>query len=191
MSTSKFCIQQRQKEQQRLKKLLIFGFTGSAVLHGILAYALPRWSFEPPTQAQEPIELIIVDKPQPKPKPKQVVQPKQEPVVEPEPEPEPEPVVEPELEPKPIVEPEPEPKLEPKKVLTTPEPALQKPMVSAPVENTAPPPLKPIAPLPSRSPKTRGKSPGWVKGVQRSKKKTYPITKKSYSRPKKSQTKTA
>lgn len=147
MSTSKFCIQQRQKEQQRLKKLLIFGFTGSAVLHGILAYALPRWSFEPPTQAQEPIELIIVDKPQPKPKPKQVVQPKPKPVVEPEPEP----VVEPELEPKPIVEPEPEPKLEPKKVLTTPEPALQKPMVSAPVENTAPPPLKPIAPLPSRS----------------------------------------
>ena len=31
MSASKFCIQQRQQEQQKLKKLLIFGFIGSAV----------------------------------------------------------------------------------------------------------------------------------------------------------------
>ena len=44
---------------------------------------------------------------------------------------------------------------------------------------------------PTTSPKTRGKSPGWVKGMPRSKKKTYPIAKKSYSRPKKSETKTA
>ena len=44
---------------------------------------------------------------------------------------------------------------------------------------------------PATSPKTRGKSPGWVKGVPRSKKKTYPIAKKSYSRPKKSETKMA
>ncbi len=44
---------------------------------------------------------------------------------------------------------------------------------------------------PASSPKTRGKSPGWITGVQRSKKKTYPIAKKSYSKPKNSKTKTA
>ncbi|MDJ0632819.1 MAG: NF041680 family putative transposase [Xenococcaceae cyanobacterium MO_188.B29] len=44
---------------------------------------------------------------------------------------------------------------------------------------------------PASSPKTRGKSPGWITGVERNKKKTYPIAKKSYSRPKKSETKTA
>ena len=58
MPTSKFCIQQRQQEQQRLKKLLILGFAGSMVLHGILAYALPRWSFDSPTQVEKPMELI-------------------------------------------------------------------------------------------------------------------------------------
>ena len=36
-----------------------------------------------------------------------------------------------------------------------------------------------------------GKSPGWITGVERNQKKTYPIAKKSYSRPKKSETKTA
>ena len=39
---------------------------------------------------------------------------------------------------------------------------------------------------PASSPKTRGKSPGWLKGQKRRKKKTYPIAKKSHSRPKKS-----
>ncbi len=44
---------------------------------------------------------------------------------------------------------------------------------------------------PASSPKTRGKSPGWKTGQKRSKKKTYPIARKSYSRPKKSETMTA
>ena len=39
---------------------------------------------------------------------------------------------------------------------------------------------------PTTAPKTRGKSPGWKKGEPRRRKKTYPIAKKSYSRPKKS-----
>lgn len=39
---------------------------------------------------------------------------------------------------------------------------------------------------PASSPKTRGKSPGWKTGNKRRKRKTYPIVKKSYSRPKKS-----
>ena len=39
---------------------------------------------------------------------------------------------------------------------------------------------------PASSPKPRGKSPGWKTGNKRRKTKTYPIAKKSYSRPKKS-----
>ena len=44
---------------------------------------------------------------------------------------------------------------------------------------------------PTTFPKTRGKSPGWKTGRKRSKKRTYPIAKKSYSRPKKSPKKIA
>jgi hypothetical protein len=39
---------------------------------------------------------------------------------------------------------------------------------------------------PAASPKTRGKSPGWLKGQKRRKRQTYPIAKKSHSRSKKS-----
>jgi hypothetical protein len=39
---------------------------------------------------------------------------------------------------------------------------------------------------PTVSPKTRGKSSGWKTGQKRKTRKTYPISKKSYSRPKKS-----
>ena len=150
MSNSQFCIQQRQKEQRQLKKLLIFGFAGSAVLHGILAYALPRWSFETPNQAQEPMELVMVDKPKPKPKPKVESKPIAKPEPKPLPPPEPvkaetspppvkpsEPVQAQTPPPKPAPEPAPEPA--PKKVLTTPTPAPSQPIVSAPVENTAQP----------------------------------------------------
>ena len=70
MTNSQFCIQQRQREQQRLNRLLIAGFVGSAALHSILAYALPKWSSNSPKQAEEPMELILVDKPKPKVEPK-------------------------------------------------------------------------------------------------------------------------
>ncbi len=44
---------------------------------------------------------------------------------------------------------------------------------------------------PATSPKTRGKSPGWKQGEKRSKRKTYPIAKKSHSRAKKAKNKAA
>jgi hypothetical protein len=44
---------------------------------------------------------------------------------------------------------------------------------------------------PASFPKPRGKSPGWKTGRKRSKKRTYPIAKKSYSHPKKSPKKIA
>ena len=157
MTNSQFCIRQRQQEQQRLKKLLFVGFIGSAALHGILAYALPRWSFEPPQTAEKPIEMILVDKPKPTPKPKPKVESK--PVVEPEPKPikppeqvkaqtppppvkPPEPVKAQTAPPKPAPEPvkaqtaPPEPAPAPKKVVTDPTPAASQLIVSVPVENT-------------------------------------------------------
>ena len=135
MTNSQFCLQQRQQEQRRLNKLLIVGFVGSAAVHGILAYALPKWSFDPPKQAEEPIEMILVDKPKPKVKSKPVVEPKPKPVTPPEP-------VKAQTPPPPVKPPEPvkpqttPPKPVPKKVLTTPTPAPSQPIVSAPVENT-------------------------------------------------------
>jgi periplasmic protein TonB len=155
MSTSPFCIQQRQQEQQKLKKLLILGFTSSALLHGILAWAIPKWSVEPPKVAK-PMELIIVDKPQPKPIPKPQPKVETKPIVEPKPIPKPEPKVEPEpiVEPKPIPQPEPikaktppppvkppepvktqtaPPKPTPQKVLTTPTPQPSAPIVPTPI----------------------------------------------------------
>ena len=155
MTNSQFCIQQRQREQQRLKKLLVAGFVGSAVLHGILAYALPKWSFDSPKQAEEPMELILVDKPQPKVEPKPEPKIESKPVVEPKPKPikppepvkvetppppvkPPEPVAAQTAPPKPAPTPEPTPKPQPapKKVITNPTPAPSQPIVSVPVENT-------------------------------------------------------
>lgn len=163
MTNSQFCIQQRQKEQTRLNKLLIAGFASSAAVHGILAYALPKWSFDPPKTAEEPIEMILVDKPKPKPQPqpkiesKPIVEPKPKPVKPPEPvkaqtlPPPVKPVKPPEpvaaqtpLPPvKPVKPPEPvaaqtappKPKPIPKKLVTDPTPAPSQPIVSAPVEN--------------------------------------------------------
>ena len=159
MTNSQFCAQQRQREQQRLNKLLIVGFVGSAALHGILAYALPKWSFNSPKQAEKPMELILVDKPKLKPKPKPKPKIESKPIVEPKPKPvkppepvkaqtppppvkPPEPVAAqtapPKPAPKPAPKPEPTPKPQPapKEVLTNPAPAPSQPIVSVPVENT-------------------------------------------------------
>ncbi len=38
---------------------------------------------------------------------------------------------------------------------------------------------------PARSPKPRGKSPGWIKGIKRNKKPRYPVVKKTVTRRKK------
>ena len=153
MTTSKFCIQQRQQERRRLKKLLAFGFAGSALLHGILVYAFPRWTFESTKLAENPMEITIVDKPEPKPQPQPkpvVEQPKPKSAVEqPKPEPQPQPVVkkpEPQPEPAPPVKP-PEPiktettppKPKPKEVLTSPTPAPTPAVASAPVKEKTQP----------------------------------------------------
>ena len=159
MSNSQFCIQQRQQEQQKTKRLLLLGLTGSTLLHGILVWAIPKWSLEPP-QAAKPIELIIIEKPKPQPQPKV----ESKPIVEPEPKPAPKPepaksqrllrrkTTEPALTvgqtpPPPVQPPEPvktptaSPKPLPKKVLTTPTPAPSQPTVSAPIENTSKAPV--------------------------------------------------
>ena len=160
MTNSQFCIQQRKQEQRRLNKLLIAGFVGSATVHGILAYALPRLSFDPPQQAEEPIEMVLVDKPKPTPKPEPKIESK--PIVEPEPKsvqssepvkaqtspppvkppepvqaqtapPKPAPELEPQAAPP---EPVPEPAPAPKEAVTNSTLAPSQPIVSAPIENT-------------------------------------------------------
>ncbi len=140
MSNSQFCIQQRQQEQQKIKRLLVLGFTSSALLHGILAWAIPRWSVESPT-VSEPMELIIVDQPKPEPK----IESK--PIVEPEPKPLPKPEpVKAQTPPPAVKPPEPvkaqaaPPKPVPQKVVTTPTPAPSQPIVSAPIEDSTPTP---------------------------------------------------
>lgn len=128
---------------------------GSAAFHGVLAYALSRWSFEPPQTAEEPIEMFLVDKPKPEPKPKPKPKVESKPVVEPsfEDKPKPKPIQPPEpvkaqTPPPPVKPPEPvkaqtappkpapAPAPEPKKVVTDPTPAPSQPTVSVPVENT-------------------------------------------------------
>ena len=165
MTNSQFCIQQRQREQQRLNKLLILGFVGSAALHGILAYALPKWSFNSPKQAEEPMELILVDKPKPKvePKPKPKIEsyaerlsegvsfrnPLGKPVAEPKPPPvkPPEPVAAQTAPPKP----EPAPKSQPARPKPAPKPEPTPKPQPAPkkvLTNPTPAPSQPIVSVP-------------------------------------------
>lgn len=151
MSNSQFCIQQRQKEQQKTKRLLLFGLSSSALLHGILAWTMGNWSIESP-KAAEPIELIIVDKPKPQPllepkiESKPIVEPEAQPLPEPEPikaKTPPPPVTPPEpinaqtAPPKPTPVPVNEPQPIPKKVLTTPTPTASQPIISAPIANNS------------------------------------------------------
>ncbi|GAB4243292.1 MAG: hypothetical protein Kow0049_32820 [Stanieria sp.] len=126
MSTSNFCFQKRQQEQQQLRKLLTVGFAGSVLFHGLLALAFPRWSVESPKAREKPIDLIIVEKPKPKPPETKIV---------PKPIPKPEPV-------KTVTPPEPvKPQLTPpkpatKRVLTSPTPAPSQPVISGAISDT-------------------------------------------------------
>jgi periplasmic protein TonB len=167
MSTSQFCIQQRQQEQQRVRKLLWLGLAASIVLHGILALALPRQLATKQPQVKKPMELILVDKPKPKPKPKPketkiTPKPKPEPPQQKAPEPKPEPPA-PQPKPEPPQQKAPEPKPEPpqpqpltpqakkapapKKVLTSNLPPVSKAFV-------APKPERAIALSPANNPPT-------------------------------------
>lgn len=66
MSSSIFCIEQRQKEKQQARKWLVWGLVGSAVLHSSIALAMGIF-YEKSTLTDEPIELMIVEKPEPSP----------------------------------------------------------------------------------------------------------------------------
>jgi TonB family protein len=152
MSTSQFCIQQRQQEQQQVRKLLWVGLACSIALHGILAAALPRQLRTKAPQVKKPMELILVDKPKPKPKIKEtpiLPKPKPEPPQQKAPEPKPEPP-KPEPKPEPPQQKAPEPKSEPPK----PEPKPEIPQPKAPTpqkiltSNLPPISQAPVAPQP-------------------------------------------
>jgi periplasmic protein TonB len=154
MSTSQFCTQQRQQEQQRVRKLLWLGLASSIALHGILAVALPRQLATQTPQIKKPMELILVDQPKPKPKLKEtpiVPKPKPEPPQQKAPEPKPEPPKPPEPpqqkapEPKPEPPKPPEPQPEPKPEVSQPKAPTPKKILTS---NLPPIPKAPVAPQP-------------------------------------------
>ncbi|MDJ0691718.1 MAG: TonB family protein [Xenococcaceae cyanobacterium MO_188.B32] len=123
-----YSIQKRQQEQKQLQKLLIVSFVGSALLHGILIVFLLRWlPRQSPVKVKKPIEIILVEKPQPKPiETKVVPKPKPKPTPPPKvkkpeplkPEPTPPPKAKTPEPPKPQITPP--PKIEqPRRILTT------------------------------------------------------------------------
>jgi protein TonB len=153
MSTSQFCIQQRQQEQQRVRNLLWLGLASSIVLHGILAVALPRQLATKPPQVKKPMELILVDKPKPKPKLKEtpiVPKPKPEPPQQKAPAPKP---PEPKPEPPQQKAPAPAPKPEPPKPELKPEVSQQKAPAPKKILTSNLPPISkaPVAPQPQQA----------------------------------------
>jgi TonB family protein len=70
MSLSEICVQQHQREQGRLKRLLMWALLGSLGVHGI-ALGLSRFRLWPdPPEQLEPIELIVAEpvaRPRPEP----------------------------------------------------------------------------------------------------------------------------
>ena len=70
MSISQICIEQHKKESKRLKKFLIYCFIASGLAHIIgiisLPYLFKRQEF---VEADEPIEIILVDEPEEEKKP--------------------------------------------------------------------------------------------------------------------------
>lgn len=135
MTISSFCLQQRQQEQQERTKLIALGLVGSAVLHGVVASALVVL-YQRPKIVEDPIELIIVDRPEP-----EVPQPKEE--------------IKKTPPPKPVALPTPQPLI--KKVLEPPKPAQLKPKPAPTPKAIAPKPApaptpKAIAPKPAPAP---------------------------------------
>ncbi|NEO28739.1 MAG: energy transducer TonB, partial [Kamptonema sp. SIO4C4] len=60
MSLSRFCIEQRQKEKDTLKKLIGYCLAGSAVFHVGLLVSLALLP-EKAAVSEEPMELIVLD----------------------------------------------------------------------------------------------------------------------------------
>ncbi len=150
MSSSVFCIEQRQKEQQRSQKLIILGLFGSVVLHTIGGVAIVAL-YERPTVANDPIELIIVEEPPP-PKPKELPKPKPTPpprIIKPAPKiNQPKPIEKPQVIPTPVNNPI--PKAQPKTVISkAPQPV--KPEVTntpIPEPQITPEPVSELTPIP-------------------------------------------
>ncbi|MBP0043674.1 MAG: hypothetical protein J7545_17145, partial [Roseofilum sp. SBFL] len=80
MSLSAFCIEQREKEGKFLKSFLLYSLVTSSVIHCLALLGI-RWFWEPfPALAEDPIEIIMVDAPEPpQPEPPQPEPPQPEP----------------------------------------------------------------------------------------------------------------
>ena len=63
MSISSFCIEQREREQQALKKFLVYSLAGSAVFHVAAAFSIGQLLAQQPEFADDPIEVTIVENP--------------------------------------------------------------------------------------------------------------------------------
>ena len=77
MSVSSNVAFQREKEQKVQRSFLVFGFMGSVVLHIVVLTLSSLW-FRTPKEAEQPIEVIVVDPPSlktAKPKPKDKIVP--------------------------------------------------------------------------------------------------------------------
>ncbi len=158
MSISSFCIEQREKENEALKKLLLYSLMVSGVVHIGIFFGL---NLIPPEEkiADEPIEIILLEEPEVIPEPEvpeppDDLEPEPEPVetkiqetvrvplppnIEPEPEPqvsEPEPIPQPQTR---VNIPKPSPVI-PSPVETEPEPIARNeeitPSITEPVEST-------------------------------------------------------
>jgi TonB family protein len=62
MPTSEFCIEQRQKQQQKFRKTLTLCFASSILFHGVLALTFADWQSQSPKslQTKKPIEIMIL-----------------------------------------------------------------------------------------------------------------------------------
>lgn len=72
MSISPVCLHQRLKERKQLKLVLAGTFIGSVLLHIAIGYSANYWRKEWRQVEAEPIELIMVEAPQPIEKPKAI-----------------------------------------------------------------------------------------------------------------------
>jgi TonB family protein len=147
MSISSFCLEQREKEKAAFKSVLTYSIVGSAALHLVLAFGIALlWSKEP-SLADDPIEIVLLDAPEPevkKPEP-ETPKPTPQPVVTPTPE-KPIAKIPPEPTPEPKPEPIPTPKIDtppPTKVETTKPPIRETPVepkqVNEPIKTPSPP----------------------------------------------------
>jgi len=158
MSISSFCLEQREKEKAAFKSILAYSIAGSAALHILLAFGIALFWPEEPSLADDPIEIVVLDAPEPEIKKPEVETPKPtpQPVVTPTPEkvvvtPTPEPIPTPTPEPIPSFTPEPIPtpkidtpptKVELPKPLETPEEPKE---INEPIKTPTPPEPEKVA----------------------------------------------